>query len=175
MGTDGRKMSKSWGNAIWLDDNATDMYAKVMAINDNLIIQYFTLATNLPISEILKFEKKLKQKENPINIKKELANQIVKELHDARSAEKAQENFEKTVQNNEVPDDIPKLTFYGEFRVIEALMASGIKSRSEGKRLIDQGGVILNGKRVNDMDSIVKPGILKIGKKKFIKTSGFGK
>ena len=106
MGTDGRKMSKSWGNAIWLDDNATDMYAKVMAINDNLIIQYFTLATNLPISEILKFEKKLKQKENPINIKKELANQIVKELHDARSAEKAQENFEKTVQNNEVPDDI---------------------------------------------------------------------
>ena len=171
MGTDGRKMSKSWGNAIWLDDNATDMYAKVMAINDNLIIQYFTLATNLPISEILKFEKKLKQKENPINIKKELANQIVKELHDARSAEKAQENFEKTVQNNEVPDDIPKLTFYGEFRVIEALMARGIKSRSEGKRLIDQRGIKLDDKLLVNPNIIPPRGEheLQIGQKRLYK------
>ncbi len=79
-GADGRKMSKSWGNAIWLEDNPNDMYTKVMTINDDLIIQYFTLATNLPLSKISDYEKKLK-KENPINIKKELAYQIVKELH----------------------------------------------------------------------------------------------
>src|SRR5438034_10610257 len=52
MGTDGRKMSKSWGNAIWLDDSPEDMYAKVMAINDELITQYYLLTTNLPIEEI---------------------------------------------------------------------------------------------------------------------------
>jgi len=169
-GIDGRKMSKSWGNAIWLDDKPNDIYAKTMAIKDELILNYFLLATNLSLEEIAKFEKRLKSKENPRDIKKELAFQIVKELYNDKSAQKAKEEFEKTVQNKEIPDDIPQLTFYDKFTITEALMASGfIKSRSEAKRLIDQGAVELNGKKVHNLEFEVEAGILKVGKKRFVK------
>src|SRR3990172_11573092 len=120
-GADGRKMSKSWGNAIWLDDNPTDMYAKVMAINDDLIIKYFTLATNLPLDKISDYEKKLK-KENPINIKKELAFQIVKELHNEKLANEAQKNFEKTVQNKKSPDNILQISVDGSVTASDVLI-----------------------------------------------------
>ena len=85
MGTDGRKMSKSWGNAVWLDDSPNDMYAKVMAISDAQIIEYIALATNWPLKEKdLEFEYRLKTNENPINIKKDLAFEIVKELYNEK-------------------------------------------------------------------------------------------
>lgn len=169
-GIDGRKMSKSWGNAIWLDDKPNDMYAKTMAIKDELILNYFLLATNLSLEEIAKFEKRLKSKENPRDIKKELASQLARELYDQKSAQKAKDDFEKTVQNKEIPDDIPKLTFYDRFTITEALMASDfIKSRSEAKRLIDQGAVSLNGKKVHNLDFAVEKGILRVGKKRFVK------
>src|SRR5262249_16935255 len=79
-GTDGRKMSKSWGNAIWLDDDASDMYAKVMAINDDLIVQYYTLGTNVPMNEVNEAKNALEKGEHPMTVKKDLAFQIVKEL-----------------------------------------------------------------------------------------------
>jgi tyrosyl-tRNA synthetase len=79
-GTDGRKMSKSWGNAIWLDDTPEDMYAKVMAIKDDLIIQYYTLATNVPMEEVNEADAALKKGEHPMVIKKEFAFDIVKEI-----------------------------------------------------------------------------------------------
>ncbi len=168
-GTDGRKMSKSWGNAIWLDDKPFDMFAKIMAIKDDLILNYFLLATDLSLEVVSKFEKKLKSGQNPRDIKKELAFEIVSKLYDEKISQKAKEEFEKTVQNKEIPKNIPQFTFYGEFTISEALMGSGIKSRSEGKRLIDQGAVTLNGKKIEDLDSLVSEGILKIGKKKFVK------
>ncbi|MBI2025815.1 MAG: tyrosine--tRNA ligase, partial [Candidatus Levybacteria bacterium] len=168
-GTDGRKMSKSWGNAIWLDDKPFDMFAKIMAIKDDLILNYFLLATDLSLGVVSKFEKKLKSGQNPRDIKKELAFEIVSKLYDEKISQKAKEEFEKTVQNKEIPKNIPQFTFYGEFTISEALMGSGIKSRSEGKRLIDQGAVTLNGKKIEDLDSLVSEGILKIGKKKFVK------
>ena len=110
-GTDGRKMSKTWGNAIWLDEEPNDMYRKAMAINDDLIINYFTLATSLPMEDIKKFENELKKGENPINVKKKLAHQIVKELHDEKVADAAQKEFEKTVQNKELPINSSTLYF----------------------------------------------------------------
>src|SRR5205807_930975 len=72
-GTDGRKMSKSWGNAIWLDDSAEDIYAKVLAVNDDLIIQYYTLGTNVSMEEVNEARKALENGEHPMRIKKELA------------------------------------------------------------------------------------------------------
>src|SRR3989338_4578889 len=105
-GTDGRKMSKTWNNAIWLEDNPFDMYAKVMAINDDLIAQYFTLATNIDLSEIKKIEEELKSGKNPIEIKRKLAYEIVSEIHSVEEAKKAQEHFEKTVQKKEQPSEI---------------------------------------------------------------------
>ena len=109
MGTDGRKMSKSWGNAIWLDDNPDDMFAKVMAINDGLIMEFVALATNWPIKEkVMEFEYRLKS-ENPINVKKDLAFEIVKELNNEKDAIEARENFEKVVQGKRIPNQTDQL------------------------------------------------------------------
>lgn len=168
-GADGRKMSKSWGNAIWLEDKPNDMYGKVMAIKDSLIIQYFTLATNISFDKILDYEKKLK-KENPVNIKKELAFEIVKELHTEKDARVAQKEFERTVQNKELPADILKLPISGGLTASEVLIAGGFaESKSEAKRLIEQGGVSLNDEKINDSEFKITEGTLKVGKKRFAK------
>lgn len=168
-GTDGRKMSKSYGNAIWLNDNPNDMYAKVMAINDGIIIQYFTLATNLPVDKIANYEKKLKS-ENPINIKKELAHSIVSELYDKKSADGAKINFENTVQNKETPIEIEKIEIAGNSTILDALITGNFaQSKSDAKRLIDQGGVSLNNKKISNPDSRIEEGTLKVGKRRFVK------
>jgi tyrosyl-tRNA synthetase len=101
LGTDGRKMSKSWGNAIWLEDEPNEMYGKVMSLKDDLIEQYFLLATELPTDEIEKYKEALNAGENPKNIKQKLAFQIVTELYGENDAQKAEEFFEKTFQKGE--------------------------------------------------------------------------
>ncbi len=174
-GTDGRKMSKSWGNAIWLDDEPNDMYAKVMAVVDDLIINYFTLATNLSLKEIGEYENKLKSGENPINIKKELAHQIVKELHDENAADTAEKEFEKTVQNKEMPDEID-LFPVGDFNqtIFEVTSDWAGLSNSELKRLIQQQGVEVDGNKI-DMESANKKAktgmVIKIGQRRIVKIS----
>lgn len=165
-GTDGRKMSKSWGNAIWLDDNRNDMYAKVMAVPDEFLLNYFLLATNLEISEIKKYEARLKKKENPINIKKELAFEIVKELHGEKLAKDAQKEFEKVVQHKEIPADMIELPVKDKFTITETLITGDfVESKSEAKRIVNQGGVMLNSKTIKDPNSIIENGILRVGRR----------
>ncbi|MBI3984628.1 MAG: tyrosine--tRNA ligase [Candidatus Levybacteria bacterium] len=169
-GTDTRKMSKSWGNAIWLDDKPFDIYRKVMAINDDLILNYLMLATNFSLEEVGRFEKRLKSKENPRDIKKELAFEIVKELVDEKSAKKAKEEFEKTVQNKEVPQNLHTITVRRDMTASEVLVnANFSQSKSEAKRLIEQGGVTVNDKKITDQNQVLEEGILKVGKKRFVK------
>lgn len=174
MGTDGRKMSKSWGNAIWLDDTAADTYAKVMAINDDLIIQYFTLATKVSNGEIEKFEKRLK-KENPIEIKKELAKIIVRQLHGEQAAKQAQDFFEKTVQGHALPEEIPtvELNPNDHKQISELLVELGLaESRAAAKRLVEQGGVFVNEELVGEpMQEIIPEDnmIIKAGKRNFVR------
>jgi len=174
MGTDGRKMSKSWGNAIWLDDNPNDMFAKVMAISDAQIIEYVALATNWPLKEKdLEFDYRLKTNENPINIKKDLAFEIVKELYDEKSAQEAKENFENTVQKKEVPTDIQIVGLPKSFTDhYDLFIKIGIgSSRSEIKRLIGQGGITVDNKNIKDNPGfkVVNGSLIKIGKRRFIK------
>jgi tyrosyl-tRNA synthetase len=167
-GTDGRKMSKTWGNAIWLDDTPNDTYAKAMAINDDLIAQYLTLATSLSLNEISKFESEFKKGENAINIKKKLAHQIVEELHDKKSADQAQENFQKIVQNKEIPSEIPTFTPSRGATAAETISEWGNISISEVKRLTNQGGIEINGQTIgsNQLNQAPTPGtIIKVGKK----------
>ena len=170
-GIDGRKMSKSWGNAIWLEDMPVDMFRKVMAIPDELILDYFLMATNLSVEEIKKFENKLTKKENPINVKKELAFQIVKELHSEKSATEAQKEFEKTIQGKQNPDKIKEIVFEKGVTIAEGISAISEfeGSNSDKKRLIEQGGVSLNDKKVSDGNQVLENGILKIGKRRFVK------
>ncbi len=170
VGSDGKKMSKTQGNVIWLDDEPKDMYAKVMAISDDLIINYFTLATDMPMSEVEKTKNELESDANPINVKKKLAHQIVKELHDEGAADSAQKEFEKTVQNKEVPADVIELPIEDNFTVAETLVTGDfVGSNSEAKRLIEQGGVILNDKKITNSDAKIESGILRVGKNRFAK------
>ncbi|MEK7551575.1 MAG: tyrosine--tRNA ligase [Patescibacteria group bacterium] len=169
-GTDGRKMSKSWGNAIWLDDIPSDMYAKIMAINDELIESYLLLATNLALEEVKAFEKRLSSKENPRDIKKELAFIIVKELYDEKIASKAQEEFESKVQNKEIPENILEINVSDGITASDTLVAINFaKSNSEAKRLIEQGGVFINDVKITDQNLKIESGIIKVGKKRFAK------
>jgi tyrosyl-tRNA synthetase len=172
-GTDGRKMSKTWGNAIWLDDAPNDMYAKAMAINDNLIVEYFTLATGLSMEDIKKIESELKRGENPINIKKKLAHQIVRELYDEKSADEAQENFQKTIQERQAPEEIELLNINASdpLTALDILINSKIiSSRSEAKRLIEQKGITIDGKEITDANFDFEDGqVLKVGKRRIFK------
>jgi len=160
-GTDGRKMSKTWNNAIWLTDKPEEMFGKVMSLKDDLINRYFLLATNLPQDQI-------PQDGHPMDLKKKLAWQIVSELHDPQAADSAREYFEKTVQDRDTVAtgqiQLPPHT-----SVIEALVTAGFAaSKSDARRLIDQGGVKINGQTVSDYKLEVHEGILSVGSRKFI-------
>jgi tyrosyl-tRNA synthetase len=165
-GTDGRKMSKSWGNAIWVEDTPSEMFGKVMSVRDELIINYFILATATPMNKIEEYESKLKSGKNPIEIKKILAHTIVAELHNVEDADKAREEFEKTFQKGE-----PEYT--REIELKENLLETIVPilgSRSEAKRLISQDAVDVNGQAVSDAQERLKKGDkIKIGKKIFLK------
>ncbi len=167
-GTDGRKMSKSWGNAIWLEDEPNDMYGKIMSLRDDLIINYFTLGTNLTLEEIKAYEERLKNGDNPINIKRRLANQIVAEFHSKESADEAEKYFEKTFQDKkpEFSKEVPlssNLTVAG-------TMSTVVGSVSEIKRLVNQGAVDVNGQTIDDPKMILQGGEeIKIGKTGFYK------
>ena len=174
-GTDGRKMSKSWGNAIWLSDEPSQMYGKVMSIKDDLIVEYFTLATNVPLEEIEKFKQKLENRENPIEIKKNLAHQIVLELYSKEDADRAQEGFQSTVQNKEMPEDIPTISLDSEkhLPISDLLVELGLStSKSEAKRLVEQGGVFVNEELVITPNQEIIPVdnmIIKAGKRNFVR------
>ncbi len=170
-GTDGRKMSKTYGNAIWLNDEPSEMYAKIMRVEDNLIINYFTLVTNISFEEIKKIEEEFKN-ENPIIIKKKLARAIVSELYDDGSADKAEKDFESRVQNKELPEEITELSVKKDSIITQVLTDTGFAgSISEAKRLIGQGGVNVNDKKIENADEKIEEGILRVGKRKIVKIS----
>lgn len=166
MGTDGRKMSKSWGNAIWLTDEPFEMYRKVMAINDDLIRDYFTLATD---SNEIPSEDEVKS--NPILWKKKLANIIVSELHSKVDADKAGDEFQRIVQNKEIPTDLPELEIKEDTVIDEEfLVANGFaESKSGAKRLFEQNGVTLNEEKIRSGEGFAGESdetiVLRIGKK----------
>jgi tyrosyl-tRNA synthetase len=159
-GTDGRKMSKSWGNAIWLDDSANDVYGKVMSIKDELIEQYFILATSVAVPDL----------SNPMQAKKNLAWQIVKELFSDSDADMAQKHFESTVQNKELPAEIESVSISSN-NIVDALVETKLTaSKSEARRLIEQKGVKVNGETITSLDSPLPSGAtISIGNRKFVK------
>lgn len=170
-GTDGNKMSKSKGNAIWVTDDPNTMFGKLMAINDEVIISYFIMATNLPLGEVTEIETELKSGKNPMLAKKTLAHQIVKELHGVESAESAQQNFEKTFQQKNFENvTIPTIPYTPNSSVSQILISSGIvASKSEYKRLESSGAIDINGQTIHKDPQIQLGDLIQAGKKKFIK------
>ncbi|MCL4353703.1 tyrosine--tRNA ligase [Patescibacteria group bacterium] len=173
-GTDGRKMSKSWGNAIWLDDTPEDMYIKIMSIKDELIAEYYALATNTPLEEIKKIEQEIKNA-NPMRLKENLASKIVAELYDQKTSKKAAAFFSKTVQHKELPQDMPIYQYASKKKtnIIDLLIKTKLTtSKSEAKRLIEQNGVSLNNKLIDNPNVIVElkdEQLLKVGKRKYVR------
>lgn len=172
-GTDGRKMSKTWNNAVWLTDTPTDMFGKIMSLKDELIKEYFLLATNTPIEKITNYELRMKHGENPMTLKKELAVTIVSELHGKTEAQKARDEFEKTFQKKTLTDiDMPVFqTKETKWNLIDLLVAiNSAGSKSEARRLIEQDAVEINGVTCHISHVTIENGdIIKVGKRKFIK------
>lgn len=175
-GLDGvQKMSKSLGNYIGVEDSPKEMFGKIMSIADNLIIRYFTLATTLDNDAIGGVEAELAAGANPRDLKVRLAKQIIRQYHDEAAAEAAEAEFISIFANKELPEEIPEMELVSEgakvYWVPKLLSLLGlVNSTSEGKRLLEQGGVKVDGEKHLDNEILVKDGmVLQAGKRKFVR------
>ena len=172
-GLDGRKMSKSYGNTIDIMDEPNDMFGKVMSMTDDLIIKYFLLCTDVPLKEIDEIDKGLKAGDNPRDAKGRLAREIVALYHNSDAANSAEQEFVNVFKKGGVPDDMPEFKINGERKIIDLLeLCKLVGSRADAKRLIAQGGVKINDKKVDDMNKAIKlkkDMIIQVGKRKFAK------
>jgi tyrosyl-tRNA synthetase len=177
-GTDGHlRMSKSTGNYIGLDDAPADMYGKVMSIPDALMPNYYTLLTDTSAGEIASIEAglagKSKGKFNPMETKKRLARSVVALLHGDAAATEAQLEFERVFQRRE--DPVENATEFaaipGPTDVSQLLVAAGIaSSRSEARRLVSQGGVEVDGAKVETPQVELKDGsLVRVGRHRFLR------
>ncbi|MCX6742940.1 MAG: tyrosine--tRNA ligase [Candidatus Parcubacteria bacterium] len=173
-GIDGeRKMSKSYGNYIALLDTPDDMFGKVMSIPDSLIKKYFELATEVPIAEV---EKEIK---DPMRAKKHLAREIITLYHSAKAAKDAEENFVKVFQKKEKPEDIPtyklsagSVNLILKRNIINVLVKTGLaSSNSDARRLIEQKGIKVDDKIIEDVKQTISTGehLIQKGKRFFVR------
>lgn len=173
-GTDGRKMSKSYGNFIALTEHPIDMYGKLMRIADELIIEYFEVLTDIADSEIADMAAAMKSGQNPMECKKRLAFTITKMYHSEKDAQDAQHHFENTVQDNQLPTDIPELKIENGTPLIEVLKAAfPDESNTNLRRLIDQSAVELmpSGERPTDVTTPISTHntkVIRLGKRRYV-------
>ena len=182
-GTDGvQKMSKSYGNYIGVTDEPADMFGKVMSIPDELMVKYYRLASTVPVDEIDEIERGLAADElHPNKVKRALARNIVEAYYDESQAKAAEEQFDLVFKKHEIPDDIPEFAAdltpndEGKVYLAKLLADAGLAgSAGEGRRLIDGGGVKVNGEPVAAKSYNVEPDLLKgatlqVGKRKYVK------
>ena len=170
-GTDGRKMSSSWGNIISLVDTKEDMYGKIMSVRDDLMYNYFSLTTELSIKEIEEIMTELEQKNNFREVKAKLAREIVALYHGKDDAQKAEENFNTTFSDGGIPDEAMEVEGVGKSLIDVALESGLVESKGEFRRLIESGAVthMNTGEKVTDTQVQAQTGVYKIGKRRFVK------
>ncbi|MGE5351863.1 MAG: tyrosine--tRNA ligase [Acidobacteriota bacterium] len=176
VGTDGvEKMSKSYGNYIGISEPAKDIFGKTLSIPDNLIYTYYELATNVPNTELKDLEKFLETPgNNPRDAKRRLAKTLVAMYYDDEAAEGAEKEFDRIFVDKGLPDEIEEHKFsVSEMGILDLILeVKFAPSKQEARRLVLQGGVTIDGERVDDISSVIsldKEKILKVGKRKFIK------
>jgi len=177
IGTDGRKMSKSYGNTINIADEPFDMFGKTMRISDEFLFDYLDLTSAFSDHVIDDLKKKLDTSENPMDIKKKLARNLVTMYHGPDAATEAEKKFETVVQQKEAPDDVPEVEVPAELRTaIWTDLLAGLSltsSKGEARRLIQQGGFYVEGKQIKDKTTtahITGSGVLvRLGKRKFFR------
>lgn len=173
----GRKIGKTEGNVIALNDKAEELFGKIMSLSDDVIVKGLEYLTDIPMDEVKKIEKELEQGEHPVKYKKKLAYEIVKQLNHEEAAQKAQEYFEKTVQNKEMPEDVPTALLADAIKdgkwITDVLVALNLApSASEAKRLVQQGAVSIDGEKIQDPKQLIKLEdnmILKVGKRNYVR------
>lgn len=170
-GTDGRKMSTSWGNIISIVDDPHMMFGKIMSLHDNFIIKYFTLCTDLTLLEVEEKKQRMEAGENPRDIKMELAVTIVTLYHNDKEANLAKQSFIEIFQKGGIPDIVAEITSKKDEDLGTVLVRGGIiESKTEFKRLIEQGAISQeDGTKIEDFKVFAVSGIYKIGKKRFAK------
>lgn len=172
---DGRTMSKTKGNGINLSDTSEDMYGKAMSYPDNLIPMGLELLTDVPMETIKEIKENMAKGENPMNYKKMMAFEIVKAIRGEEEAVKGQRHFEATVQNKEIPEEMMEMKKKaGNYHLVDLMVEAGLaKSKSEAGRLIDQGGVKVDGQKVDDKECEVAVSeqevMIQKGKRGFVK------
>ena len=174
-GLDGvNKMSKSLGNYIGITESADSIYGKVLSISDDLMFRYYDLLSDLSRSEITALKAKLANGEvHPKEVKKRLARELTARFYSPAAAVMAEENFEKVFQKGGLPDVIPevRLAANGDIWVPQLLVDAGlVTSTSDGRRMIQQGAVSLDGERVGDQGLKVQAAgeiLVKVGKRRF--------
>lgn len=177
VGTDGvEKMSKSYDNYIGISDDPSQIYGRTLSIPDNLIFQYFELATNVSNEKLYEIKNLLADgKSNPRDIKRELGRTLIAMYHNQEAAEIAQQEFDNIFINKGLPDEIEEFIIGDkkEMNILDLIiLVSFAPSKGEARRLVTQGGVSIDGEKISDVQSSisVKSGmILKVGKRKFIK------
>lgn len=170
-GTDGRKMSTSWGNIITVVDEPNDMYGKIMSLRDDLIIKYFNLTTDLSMEEISSIEKAITSGENPKIYKMKLAREVVKMYHSEKAAVKAEDEFENVFSKGSVPDSMPELLITVADVAAELKKIGVIESKGEWTRLIKEKAIsVHDGESIEDVKWTPQtPCVLKIGKRRFVR------
>jgi tyrosyl-tRNA synthetase len=177
-GLDGvQKMSKSLGNAIGITDPPNEMYGKVMSLSDDLMIPYFEYCTLVPLEEIQAIAVRLSSGQlHPRDVKKRLAREITARYHGEAASRDAEAEFERVFAARELPEEIPDVELSrdrlrdGSIRLVRLLVELGLAdSNGQARRLISQGGVSVNGERINqDVDVAVRDGsLVRVGRRRF--------
>ncbi len=175
-GTDGvEKMSKSYDNYIALDDSPEDMYGKIMSINDSMILKYYKLAVFADRKKINEVKSLLKDDtNNPRDIKRTLAKDLVKKYYSEEEADQAQSSFDQIFVKRDNPENMQVRKINSDVGLLELLTEEGlVASKGEGKRLLNQNAIKINGQVCNDINFVISSSeeefVIKVGKRRFLK------
>lgn len=175
VGLDGeKKMSKSLGNYIGVAESPTEMFGKVMSISDELMWDWYDLLSFRPLTEIAQLKQEVENGRNPRDIKVLLAKEIIARFHSEADAEAAEQEFINRFQKGAMPEEMPELTFEGEMGLANLLKeARLVASTSEANRMVQQGGVKIDGEKVEDAKLVIKAStaVYQVGKRKFARVT----
>lgn len=175
LGTDGRKMSKSFNNTVDLTMEPSEMFGRIMSMSDDVILPFFINVTDVPQQELDEMAAALGGSANPRDLKMRLAREVITQFHDAEAARAAEADFVTKFQKREIPQDMAQHTISAAINILDLLTATEMAaSKSEARRLIEGGGVRVNGEKV-DQQKVLTPGeeyIVQVGKRKFVRVVG---
>ncbi|TYB23086.1 tyrosine--tRNA ligase [Aggregatibacter actinomycetemcomitans] len=175
VGLDGeKKMSKSLGNYIGVTDAPSEMFGKIMSISDDLMWDWYNLLSFRPLTEIIQLKEDVANGKNPRDVKILLAKEIIARFHSEADADAAEQEFINRFQKGAMPDDMPEFTFEGEIGLANLLKDAGLAaSTSEANRMVQQGGVKIDGEKVDDAKLIIttSTAVYQVGKRKFAKVT----